>query len=184
MVNNLTASRVLTVPDVSDEITLIGAPQTITNKTFTIGNVIRMDETGATTNGTAFRDRAGTTKGLGFDLTNITAGQNRVAVWPNYGGRVPLEGAAVTFSDGDTTPSVSGSRLFKTNNTGATSITTFDDGVAGEEITVVFGDVNTTLVDGATLVMAGSANKTFAATDVWTGIFDGSVWYEKSRSIN
>lgn len=151
----------------------------------------QMDHTDLTTNcgirvdGTAaymaFLNAGGTAR-MAFDLTLMSA--LRAVKWPDYAGVVPVEGAAVTFTDTDTTPTVVGSRLFKTANTGATSITTFDNGVAGQEITIIFGDGNTTLVDGATLVMAGSANKTFASTDTWTGVYDGSVWYEKCRSIN
>lgn len=152
--------------------------QTLTNKTLDTVNKIVTDGTNARTvfQSAALVDR------LGFDLTAMSA--LRSVSWPDYAGRVPVEGAAVTFTDTDTTPTVAGSRLFKTANTGATSITTFDNGVAGQEITIIFGDGNTTLVDGGTLVMQGSANKTFASTDTWTGVYDGSVWYEKCRSIN
>ena len=51
----------------------------------------------------------------------------------------------VTFADGDTTPDVSGGRVFKTANTGATTIADFDLGKEGKTIKVIIGDVNTTI---------------------------------------
>lgn len=51
----------------------------------------------------------------------------------------------ITFADGDTTPSVLGSKKFRTANTSPTTISMFDDGYVGQEITVVFGDNNTTI---------------------------------------
>lgn len=69
------------------------------------------------------------------------------------------------FAVGDTTPDVSTRNLWATQNSGATSITTFDGLFDGQCIYVVFQDVNTTLVHG-TLLMKGGINKTYAANDV------------------
>lgn len=52
-----------------------------------------------------------------------------------------------TFIDSDTTPSVFGGEYWKFDNSGATSITNFDNGLEGQIILVQF-DGNTTLVDG------------------------------------
>ncbi len=84
-----------------------------------------------------------------------------------------------TFADADTTPSVLGASVWKTANTGGTSITTFDDGEQGRRIVLVFGDGNTTLVHGSNLNMVSNANFTGNAGD--TRIFatdDGTKWYE------
>ena len=85
-----------------------------------------------------------------------------------------------TFTDADTTPSVDGKRLWITaNTTGATSVTTFDDGIAGQHITILFNDANTTLVHGSTLTLVSNSN--FAAASGDTRFFttdDGSTWYE------
>ena len=67
------------------------------------------------------------------------------------------------FTDGDTTPSVKGHNNFATNNSASTSITTFDDGVVGQMIRVVFFDANTTLVNSADLVLSSGANESPAA---------------------
>ncbi len=94
--------------------------------------------------------------------------------------------ASSTFTDLDATPDVSGDSLFYTANTGATTITTFDNPTAGQIIYIIFGDGNTTLQDGATLVLNGSANWTPAATDTITLVYDGTAtaWVEISRSDN
>lgn len=49
------------------------------------------------------------------------------------------------FSDGDTTPSIASYKVFRTNNTGATTITDLDDGFEGETVTIIFLDNNTTV---------------------------------------
>lgn len=85
-----------------------------------------------------------------------------------------------TFSNGATAPSVSGSRIWKTNNSGATSITAFSEGTAGQEILVWAGDANTTIVHNATsLKMLGGANVTMGASDTRRfATIDGSNWRE------
>lgn len=80
--------------------------------------------------------------------------------------------------DGDTTPSVSDSNIFKTNNTAATSITTFDDGIAGQKIAVIFGDSNTTIVHGSGIYLKGGANVTPSENTAMEFVYDGSYWYE------
>ena len=84
-----------------------------------------------------------------------------------------------TFADGDTTPSILGALVHKTANTGATSISTFDDGEPGRFFIFIFGDGDTTLVHGANLQLASNSNLTGAAGD--TRIFstdDGIIWAE------
>jgi len=92
--------------------------------------------------------------------------------------------ALMQFADADTTPSISRGGIFVTVNTGATSITTFDDGLTNQIITLTFGDANTTLVDGATLQLAGGVNFVATTVDAITLFFDGTKWVETSRSIN
>ena len=80
-----------------------------------------------------------------------------------------------TFSGSDTTPSVSGGNLWKTHASGQT-LTTFDDGVAGQIITVistaaVVFDVTSTTLKG------GSTNITTASGDVTNWVYDGTNWY-------
>lgn len=81
----------------------------------------------------------------------------------------------------DSTPSVAvGGRRqsFKTQSTNPTTITMFDDGVSGQEITVIFNDANTTIdFTGTNLKGNGGVDFTGAVGDVMTGVFDGTNWY-------
>src|SRR5687768_12193561 len=80
---------------------------------------------------------------------------------------LPLCETPKTFTDQDTTPSVKGAEYFECANTAATAITTFDDGIKGQTITVRL-DANTTLTNGATLMLAGAANLVGTANDMVT----------------
>lgn len=69
--------------------------------------------------------------------------------------------ANVVFSDADTTPSVQGGEIFKTNNSGATTITQFDDMLINQEFRVYFTDTNTTIAhDGVNISLKGAVNVT------------------------
>ena len=96
-----------------------------------------------------------------------------------------------TFTDLDTTPSIAGGSHFKTANTGATTITDFDDPASGgHEITIVFGDTDTTLQASASLVLQGGQSSPAndfgpsAILDTIVLLYDGTRWVEKSRSLN
>ena len=65
-----------------------------------------------------------------------------------------------------------------------TAITTFDDGLIGQEITLYLSGART-LTNGATLQLAGGVDFVGGASDVITlKLFTDSVWYEKTRSVN
>lgn len=91
---------------------------------------------------------------------------------------------AFTFTDTDTTPSVKGREYFKCGNTGATVITAFDDGAPGQVVEIIFTNANTTVTDGGTIFLAGAANFVSSADDVLRLRFNGTNWYETSRSVN
>ncbi len=66
---------------------------------------------------------------------------------------------------------------------GATSINTIAGGSKGDEITVLFGDGNVTLEDGSgNIVLAG--NMAGTVNDTIRLKFDGTNWFELSRSAN
>ena len=89
-----------------------------------------------------------------------------------------------TFTTNDTTPSISGGRLFRVPGTWTTgnNITMFDSAVAGQEIVVIGGDSDCVVVDGGHLTLAG--NWTAAAGKTLRLVFDGTDWYETSRADN
>jgi hypothetical protein len=103
---------------------------------------------------------------------------DRMAGALGLGSRIP---ATV---DADTTPSVRQGNIFSVANTGATSVTAFDDAEVGQTITLIFADANTTIVDGANLHLSGGANFVSSADDVLVLVYDGTSWYEVSRSVN
>lgn len=86
-----------------------------------------------------------------------------------------------SFASTDATPSVGfgGKRMaFKTANAGATTVTMFDDGVTGQEITVLFEDANTT-IDFTGTNLKGNAGADFVGADgdVMACVFDGTDWF-------
>lgn len=96
-----------------------------------------------------------------------------------------LEGVQVLSTvNADTTPSVARGRVFTVANTGATTITTFDDATPGETYTFIFSDGNTTVQDGANLHLSGGVNFISTADDVLVLVYDGTSFYEVSRSTN
>ncbi len=88
----------------------------------------------------------------------------------------------ITTTDADITPSISGGNHFTVTNTGATTITTFDDGKAGQEITLLFTDGNTTVAETGNIFL--SAAFTGSADDIMKLVFNGTNWYETDRSVN
>jgi hypothetical protein len=80
------------------------------------------------------------------------------------------------------TPSIVGFNVWTTANTSATTITNFTGGVTGQTITLLFTDANTTLTDGTNLKLAGAFSST--ADDTMTLFYNGTAWYEMSRSVN
>lgn len=81
---------------------------------------------------------------------------------------------SVTAANGDTTPSVKGAGTLIFGNTGATSVTQFDDGLANQILYVQSGNSNTTLVHGTNLKLAGGVNKTLTVDDVLLFQFNSS----------
>lgn len=90
---------------------------------------------------------------------------------------VPIILPRITFTDGDTTPSVLDEAYFVTANTGATTITDFDDGVAGQQIVVEVGDANTT-VDFTGSGLKGNAGVDWSpgSGDFMRCIYNGADW--------
>jgi len=76
--------------------------------------------------------------------------------------------APITFTDSDTTPSVTKGNFFLTNTTGVT-IARFDDGVAGQQITVIS--------KGAIVFDTSPADRLIgSAVDITTASGDTSIW--------
>lgn len=87
---------------------------------------------------------------------------------------------------GDTTPSVArGVTHLVVANASATTITGLDDGVAGQEVTIRFADLNTTLrevANGGNFELHGGTDLASGTRDTVTLVnFDGgATWYQKA----
>ena len=83
-----------------------------------------------------------------------------------------------TFTDGDTTPDVRARTIFKTANTGATTITGFDNGTEGQIIHVALQDNNTDFTNGTNLILFRGLNYTSGQTnDILSFLcLDGTKW--------
>ncbi|MCB7129899.1 MAG: hypothetical protein J3T61_10230, partial [Candidatus Brocadiales bacterium] len=82
------------------------------------------------------------------------------------------------FTDGDTTPSVLDGNFFVTSNTGATTISDFNDGFPGQTVILRINDANTTIADNANFNLWSGANTTYASSDLIMFQFDGTAWQE------
>lgn len=84
------------------------------------------------------------------------------------------------------TPTVLSQHKVRTNNGGATSITSFLDGKAGQELMIYgFDGGNTTVAHGTNIRLAGGVNFTLGDNDILVLLCrDGTVWSEVSRSNN
>ena len=93
----------------------------------------------------------------------------------------------LNFVDQDATPVVSRSDIFAEANTAPTTITAFGGGAVGQRIAIIFSTANTTIQDasvGGVIQLLGGIDWTPTANDTLELIFDGTNWYEISRSIN
>ena len=136
-------------------------------------------------------NRTVTWDGLFLVSTSISLRPSKRTVWNFwYNGTSWIEVSATadydsdfkTFTANDGTPSVLGHNLWKTNNGIATILEDFDDGIEGQEITVIIDDSNTT-VDftddsiGDNLRGNGGADWSPSDGDLMKCIYEGTIWY-------
>jgi hypothetical protein len=88
------------------------------------------------------------------------------------------------LTDNSATPSVTRAGLYLASNTSATNITNFIDGAEGQVLMIVATNGNTTLVNSASLRLAGAANKTMLTRDSIQLVKQSSTWYQLSYSTN
>ena len=82
-----------------------------------------------------------------------------------------------TFASGDYTPSVANGNLFKTYNGFSEGATSFDDGVAGQIVTIISTNSFTYMVSGSANLKGGTTNIATNDGDVTTWVYDGTYWY-------
>lgn len=83
----------------------------------------------------------------------------------------------VTFTASDATPSVAIANDFLTANALATTVTNFDNGIAGQTIRVRIGDANTTIQNGASISTGTGGNVVAVQNAIYCFTLRGTVWY-------
>lgn len=91
--------------------------------------------------------------------------------------------ATSSFTSLDTSPSVASRKDWLAANASATTITAFDDGFNGQEITIRATNGNTTVAHGGTIVNNGSVNAVLPSNGVISYTRQSGTWYETSRSF-
>jgi polygalacturonase len=87
-----------------------------------------------------------------------------------------------SFTPSETAPSVRKGRVFQTNNSVGTTITDFVNGQESQQITIYFGDANTTITHGTNIILESGSNFTGAVNDVLPLVNIGGTWYETTGS--
>ena len=106
-------------------------------------------------------------------MAKIIRDSQKVEIQDSFGANTA--GTFGTFSASDTTPSVRDGNLWKTHASSQT-LTTFDDGVVGQIITVISTAAVVYDVTGTTL-KGGTSDITTASGDVTNWVYDGTNWY-------
>jgi uncharacterized membrane protein len=117
---------------------------------------------------------SGTQTALTIDDTQKSTFSGQAVVNNRFAAAGP-SGTFVTFADGDATPSVATGNLFK-HHASSQTITMFDDGIAGQVITVISTAAITYDVTSTNLI-GGSTDIVTANGDVTQWAYDGTNWY-------
>jgi len=118
-------------------------------------------------------------------IRNIVQNDNSTAAIGDLDNALALSTRWTSIVQGDTTPSVQpGSQqvgTLHTDNTSVVIISDFTNGYRGMEITIVFGDMYTTIADNANISLKGGMSWTPNTGDTLTLLNVGLSWVEKSR---
>jgi len=122
----------------------------------------------------------GAATGTGSAINNYT-------LWVDSGtsrfdGRVSLSAGANIASSATLTLGSDGNLFHITGTTAITAITS-SGWSAGSEVTLIF-DSTASITAGANMLLSGGVNFSGTANDVIKLVFDGTSWFEVSRSVN
>jgi len=89
------------------------------------------------------------------------------------------------FTDLDTTPSIFGHKIWKTN-VSVVTIIDFDDGYDGKELTIIFTNSNITIQNNVRIKLASGIDFNSSENSTLKLVYCrvDNKWYEQSRSIN
>jgi hypothetical protein len=116
----------------------------------------------------------------GNDISAITKIHNYTSLGALTQTSAGLTGLVGIYTAGDTSPNVDGISFMRVANSGATSITQFDNGVDGQELTLLFADSNTTITRANAYFQSGS-DYTSAVNSTLKLVSYNSKWYEIAR---
>lgn len=118
--------------------------------------------------------------GMSYEFVKTYLGTTLYWVQVNQNPQTSVATAAAS----DATPSVFGLQVLKTANAAGTTITNFDDGWEGQELTLFVNDANTTIDHGASgpIKLASGADETCSLGDVFRFINVGGIWYEQTTT--
>ena len=106
-----------------------------------------------------------------------------VSKWIDLSGRL-YNRQIILFVDEDATPSVYNGNVFKTANTGATTITMFDNGITGQQILLIIDDAFTSIdFTGTNLIGNSGVDWTANDNDILSATFDGTNWFCEIESM-
>jgi len=165
----------------SDNLEISGNSISLSTGNSSTCRAIRLDSTVCASASTATLDHNATSG----DCVNTPVVAVSTVTNPNLRIRTRSGDCVGLYTGGDTSPSVNqGVTVLPINNSSATSITMFDDGEDGQVVTLVFGDANTTLVNGTNLRITGGTNFTPTIRDTVQLVSQGGTWYEVGRTNN
>lgn len=114
-----------------------------------------------------------------------TTTDNALFFQSGSGGAIPdsvISPLATTITT-DTTPTAEARRVIIIGTwTAANNITDFDNETAGQRLTILGGDGDCNVVDGAPIQLVGGVTWNGAAGATLDLVSDGTVWYERGRS--
>jgi len=153
-----------------------------------IGDVVRFRITSA--NYTSVYSGGGT-GGAAKDIADLEKNLNQLGKEVfgddyvfSYTGNPSTRGIG-TIPDNDTTPDISGYRTWKTATSGlAVEIVNFTQCRADDVKYIIFSNGLTTIKNNANIKLQGATDFLGASGDTLQLIYDGSTWYELTRSLN
>ena len=130
-----------------------------------------------------------------FNATQFGPGVNATADSLQVGGGMMLKASgqfggvnvAITLAAAATTFVTASNCMSVTGDPGSNTITTISGGISGQEMSVIFKDALVTITNddsGVADTIDLSAALTGAAGTVLKLLYDGTSWYEVSRSVN
>lgn len=174
-----------------------GVGQRMVANSLTSGIMLDLESSAAGMAGSYIRcfDGAAVDFSVGVDGRVVLAGSAGIAAIAVTAGDITTADGAmasareqVTLAAAAAAIAVDSNVVEVTGDGGGNSVTTITGGVAGQILVLIFVDGNVTIVDdnahGANTIDIVGANTTFADDATLTLIFDGTSWYELTRSIN